>query len=61
MNRTPSEKKSRRPYHKPQLEQVQLAIPEAVLSHCKSPVTGGGKNYPDCHAYTSSCKYTFGS
>lgn len=61
MNRTPEEEKPRRPYNKPLLEQVRLAIPEAVLSHCKSQFTGGGKSDSQCRAFTSSCKFTFGS
>jgi hypothetical protein len=45
----------RQPYRKPQLEQVSLAVEEAVLTACKN-VTVGGKNSPDCRPNTSACK-----
>ena len=34
---------TRRPYHKPQLEQVQLVAEEAVLTGCKSASSGPHK------------------
>ncbi|MEC4676407.1 MAG: hypothetical protein VST72_05730 [Nitrospirota bacterium] len=36
---TETEKKSRRPYNRPKIEQVQLIAEEAVLTTCKT--TGG--------------------
>jgi hypothetical protein len=35
MEEEKAEQKARRPYHKPQLEQVQLVAEEAVLAACK--------------------------
>ena len=34
----------RRPYRKPQVEQVELAAEEQVLGGCKTPDNGGGIN-----------------
>ena len=41
MNKKNEIKKARRPYIKPQLEQVQLTIKEAVLQACKTPAAQG--------------------
>ena len=51
----------RRPYLKPQLEQIQLVPEEAVLVNCKSN-TNVGFNAPDhhCNWGTSPCS-AFGS
>jgi len=35
----------RRPYQKPQVEQVDLAAEEQVLGGCKTPNNGGGQGY----------------
>ena len=37
---------TRRPYHKPQLEQVQLVAEEAVLLGCKTRSSGGPRVEP---------------
>jgi hypothetical protein len=52
MTKMAEDRIARRPYRKPQLEQVQLAVEEAVLSGCKAsligagPLTGGGNCEP---------------
>jgi len=35
-------RKARRPYQKPQVEQVELAAEEQVLGGCKTPDNAGG-------------------
>ena len=36
---------ARRPYRRPQLEEVQLVVEEAVLQSCKVPSRGGQNLY----------------
>ena len=42
-----TEAKKRRPYQKPQLEQILLKAEEAVLGICKTS-GGSGPSYPGC-------------
>jgi hypothetical protein len=48
--------KARRPYHKPQLEQVQLMAEEAVLKACKLRDAGDGPNVPCMVTGTEPCR-----
>ena len=43
---------SKMTYQKPQLEQVQLVVEEAVLSGCK---TGTGGSVPKCKKKSTGC------
>jgi hypothetical protein len=51
----------RKTYTKPCLEQVQLALEEAVLAGCKAeiraagPAAVGGRPYGDCQSSGSEC------
>ncbi len=48
----------KRPYSKPQLEQVRLIAEEAVLAHCKTPgqtVQGGPTSFPNCEVGINLC------
>ena len=49
---------ARRPYRKPQLEQVQLVAEEAVLMGCKNS-TGTAQNKTPCNA--PGCKASWGT
>ena len=49
------EEKARRPYHKPQLEQVQLMAEEAVLAGCKT-VRMTKPGYDNCHVKNAFCE-----
>ena len=40
--------RARRPYRKPQLEQVQLVAEEAVLAGCKTRTSGNGPEKTPC-------------
>jgi hypothetical protein len=44
------EEMARRPYHKPQLEQVQLMTEEAVLAGCKTRAGGSSPDKAPCLA-----------
>jgi hypothetical protein len=46
---------NRRPYRKPQLEQVQLVAEEAVLAGCKTRATGGS-GFTPCLAPPDICR-----
>jgi len=46
---------NKRPYHKPQLEQVQLVSEETVLLQCKT-TTGG--SIPQCRNKSLGCNKT---
>jgi hypothetical protein len=48
-------KNDRRTYRKPQLEQVQLVIEEALVTACK---TGSGGSIPKCRPRASTCGRT---
>jgi hypothetical protein len=53
MTDQPDGKRTRRPYNKPEWEQVQLIAEEAVLTNCK---TVGGANGPTGGATGSPCQ-----
>ena len=58
MTKTTETKTTRRPYRKPQLEQVQLAIEEAVLQGCKAEKVGPGplaEFGANCEASSNQC------
>ena len=44
--------KERRPYQKPQVEQVELAAEEQVLGGCKTPNNGGGQGIDPNELYS---------
>jgi hypothetical protein len=48
--------KTRRPYHKPQLEQVQLIAEEAVLQGCKTRTGIGGEGFDPCLDPPNICR-----
>jgi hypothetical protein len=60
MNERNEGQAARRPYHKPQLEEVQLVAEEAVLMNCKGTASAG-KNSVGCKPTTAACKKSFGS
>jgi hypothetical protein len=43
MNERNEGQAARRPYHKPQLEEVQLVAEEAILKNCKNAANPAGK------------------
>ena len=47
--------RTRRPYRKPQLEEVQLVAEEAVLAGCKTRATGGS-GFTPCLAPPDICR-----
>lgn len=47
--------KARRPYGKPQLEQVQLVAEEAVLAGCKRGNASGPPSFNNCKDQNSNC------
>jgi hypothetical protein len=51
---------ARRPYHKPQLEEVQLLAEEAVLKACKGSFAAGSGEV-GCQPGTKNCKKKIGS
>lgn len=54
-------KSDRKPYHKPQIEKVSLALTEAVLgSGCKTE-NNGGPDIPECGWPSGNCYDTSGS
>lgn len=63
MKRRNAEKKTRRPYQKPRLEQVELIAEEATLTNCKFHGANPGGHAPAMNCLTGvgeSC-VTFGS
>lgn len=52
---------NRRPYSKPEIEQVQLIPEEAVLTSCKTSTGGPGRPGVGCAVAPKHCKNTLGS
>lgn len=51
-------KTTKRPYCKPEVDQVDLVIEEAVLAACKNP-SAEGKRQIGCRQGNHSCKHTW--
>ena len=48
-------KERRKPYRKPQVEQVELVPEEAVLGGCKNPNVAGPDTGPGCGGVLNQC------
>lgn len=55
--------RKRRPYQKPQVEQVELVAEEQVLGGCKTEFDGGGVGISsgNCTEAVPQCEFLFGT